>query len=157
MIPTRYSGGMDRTDDPSTGELLFRVSRWLHWRARERLAPVGLTPATMRALGVVARFGPVRMAVLAERLRVVPRSATTTVDLLVEAGLVERVPDPADRRGVLVALTEAGRAQQGALRGERRRASDELLAVLSEPERRQLHTLLAKVDDAADLRRQRVT
>lgn len=148
MMRTRYSDGVsERAEDPSTGELLSRVARSLQHRARERLAPLGLTPAAVRALGVVGRAEPVRMAELAERLRVVPRSATTTVDLLVEAGLVERVPDPGDRRAVLVRLTGSGRARQDELRTERRRAAEELLAVLAEDERAHLHELLARVDE----------
>ncbi|GAB2908825.1 hypothetical protein GCM10027047_03730 [Rhodococcus aerolatus] len=150
---TRYSGTVPETatpgEDPSTGELLTRVARWLHGRSRARLAPLGLTPAAVRALGVVGRHEPVRMADLAAALRVVPRSATTTVDLLAEAGLVERVPDPADRRAVRVRLTGAGRSQQAALRDERRRAAEELLAVLPEADRAQLHALLVRVDAAA--------
>lgn len=152
MMWTRYSGGVTEVpagEDPSTGELLARVARWLHGRSRDRLAPLGLTPAAVRALGVVGRCEPVRMADLAARLRVVPRSATTTVDLLAAAGLVERVADEADRRAVLVRLTAAGRVRQDALREERRRAAEELLAVLPEADRAQLHGLLTRVDEAA--------
>ena len=36
---------------------------------------------------------------------------TNRLDRLEEAGLVRRVPDPSDRRSVLVALTDAGLAQ----------------------------------------------
>ena len=51
-----------------------------------------------------------RPGALAEHLRIAPRSATEVVDDLQERGLVERAPDPADRRATLVRLTEAGAA-----------------------------------------------
>jgi DNA-binding MarR family transcriptional regulator len=51
-----------------------------------------------------------RLSDLAERLRIVPRSATAVVDALEEAALVARTPDPADRRAVRVVLTDSGRA-----------------------------------------------
>ena len=47
---------------------------------------------------------------LAEFAEVTPASVTGMLDLLEERGLVTRRRDPADRRSVRVALTEAGRA-----------------------------------------------
>lgn len=140
-------------EEASTAELVGRVARWLHGRARDGLAPLGLTPAAGRAFMTVARCEPVRMADLAARLRVVPRSATTTVDLLEDAGLVERTQDPEDRRSVLVRLTDAGRARTAALGEARDRAARDLLAVLSAEEQERLHDLLARVDDAAQAAR----
>jgi DNA-binding MarR family transcriptional regulator len=48
------------------------------------------------------------MRVLAERLNVVPRTITDVIDVLERDGLVQRVPDPADRRSTRAELTEAG-------------------------------------------------
>ncbi len=48
------------------------------------------------------------MAGLAEALNVSPRNITGLVDHLEKDGLVERVPDPTDRRSVLARLTEPG-------------------------------------------------
>jgi DNA-binding MarR family transcriptional regulator len=67
---------------------------------------------------------------------------TNRVDRLVTRGFVERLPDPHDRRGVLVRLTEQGRATvDGALAGllERER---ELLAGLNGTEQKKLASLL---------------
>ncbi|WP_320669295.1 MarR family winged helix-turn-helix transcriptional regulator [Patulibacter defluvii] len=135
---------------PSTGELIARVARWVHGSTRERLAPLGVTPAAARALGVLMRSDePLRMVELAERLRIVPRSVTTLVDGLEQDGLVERRPDPQDRRSTRVHLTEAGQARRDALRRARYEAADELVAVLSDDDREQLHRLLAIIDQAA--------
>jgi DNA-binding MarR family transcriptional regulator len=58
--------------------------------------------------------GPMSLSELAEAVRVDAPYATLIVDSLEERGLVERRPDPADRRRKLVALTPEGK--EGALR-----------------------------------------
>ncbi|MFC8045364.1 MarR family winged helix-turn-helix transcriptional regulator [Nocardia sp. NPDC057353] len=52
---------------------------------------------------------PVRMSELAQALLYSSGAATKVLDRLTERGLVERVPDPADRRAVRIGLTDAGR------------------------------------------------
>ena len=53
--------------------------------------------------------GPLSLSGLAEAIGVDAPYATLIVDSLEERGLVERQPDPADRRRKLVTLTPAGR------------------------------------------------
>jgi DNA-binding MarR family transcriptional regulator len=53
--------------------------------------------------------GPLSLSGLAEATGVDAPYATLIVDSLEERGLVERQPDPADRRRKLVSLTPAGR------------------------------------------------
>jgi DNA-binding MarR family transcriptional regulator len=123
------------------------LSRRLRHGALHRLAPLGLTPGQSRALSALDRAGrPLRMAELAEALRVVPRSATGVVDGLVEAGLVDRAPDPANRRSVLVELTDAGRGTLEELTQARRQTAEELFGSLSPADQRQLLDLLTRVD-----------
>jgi DNA-binding MarR family transcriptional regulator len=67
---------------------------------------------------------------------------TNRVDRLETRGLVRRLPDPSDRRGVLVRLTAAGRTTvDGALEGLLTRER-ELLAGLDPDQQRQLAGLL---------------
>jgi DNA-binding MarR family transcriptional regulator len=67
---------------------------------------------------------------------------TNRVDRLASRGLVERLPDPRDRRGVLVRLTDAGRATvDGAMSGLLDRERD-LLTGLDATEQQQLAALL---------------
>ena len=64
--------------------------------------------------------GPMSLSALAEAVRVDAPYATLIVDSLEERGLVERRPDPADRRRKLVALTPEGKeAAQRVLRIKR--------------------------------------
>ena len=72
-----------------------------------------------------------RPSVLAERLHIAARSATEVVDALEARGLVERAPDPDDRRATLVRPTEAARSELAEVDRVRREQSERFLAVLS--------------------------
>ena len=67
------------------------------------------TPARANLLGHLARAGTPQ-SVLIERTGVTKQAVQQTVDALVAAGILERVPDPADRRGRIVRYTDAGHA-----------------------------------------------
>lgn len=71
---------------------------------------VGVTPTAIRALGRVAEFGPITPKELAVRMALTTGTITPLLDHLVSAALVERVPNPADRRSIQVQLTATGRA-----------------------------------------------
>jgi DNA-binding MarR family transcriptional regulator len=68
------------------------------------------------------------------------------IDRLVERELVERCPDPADRRGVRLALTQAGRDRQRRIgRLHARSVARAVTAALSPDEVRQLNALCSKL------------
>lgn len=69
-------------------------------------------------LGRLDRHGPLSVSDLAQAERVRPQSMAQTVGDLEADGLVERRPDPHDRRRALVELTDDGRI---ALSADRRR------------------------------------
>lgn len=111
--------GPDAPQDTAAelADAMTRAIKRIRRRTSERLEPYGITPGQGRALRTLAHVpgceGPdraMRLSDLADRLHIAPRSATTVVDALEEAGLVERTPDPADRRAVRIVLTEAGRS-----------------------------------------------
>ena len=132
-------------------DLLHRLTRRLRRAQAERLAPLGLTPAQERALRMIARGDePPRMTELADRLGIVPRSLTTVIDALEEAGLVRREIDPRNRRAILLRLTDRGTAVRDDLREARRRAAEDLFAPLSAADRKTLADLLALLDSAAE-------
>ncbi|MEU7220226.1 MarR family winged helix-turn-helix transcriptional regulator [Nocardia iowensis] len=131
-------------------ELFLRAAKRIRRNQVARLAPLGLTPAQARALRIVGhQQEPLRMTALADRLGIVPRSATTVVDALAGAGLVTRAPDPDNRRATLVTPTEAGRAALARMSDARREAAEELFATLSAEQRETLRDLLATLDSAA--------
>ena len=62
-------------------------------------------------LGRLERDGPATTSALAAAERVRPQSMAQTLSELEAAGLVDRTPDPDDRRQVHIALTERGHAR----------------------------------------------
>ena len=71
----------------------------------------GLAPGDLRGLQAldVLGQGPVSVGALGEQLGLSSAATTGVVDRLTRAGLAERRTDPADRRRVLVALTDTAR------------------------------------------------
>jgi DNA-binding MarR family transcriptional regulator len=91
-------------------------------RLRQEAAGAGgteLTPTAGSALATVERHGPLTPSELAEIERVKRPTATRTLRLLTEAGLVDRTPDPDDGRSALVNVSAAGREQLRRLRGRK--------------------------------------
>ena len=69
-----------------------------------------LGPSQLAALATIERQGPLAPSELAERERIKRPTATRVLARLVEAGLVERIPDPTDGRSAIVSVTPDGRA-----------------------------------------------
>jgi DNA-binding MarR family transcriptional regulator len=133
-------------DGPETLADAFRaVSRQLRHQTQQALAPWDVTPSQARALGVLTRHGPVRLGMLSEHLHIAPRSATEVVDALAAAGLVERLPDPDDRRATRVALTSRGREATAGIRAARAAEADDFFARLDESDRAALARILAQL------------
>jgi DNA-binding MarR family transcriptional regulator len=77
-----------------------------------RLGRAGLSFAKFGVLASLAEAdGPISLGTLAERCSCVRSNITQLVDRLEADRLVERLPDPADRRSVRAALTAEGRAR----------------------------------------------
>jgi DNA-binding MarR family transcriptional regulator len=99
------SGDMMASQQDSLGFLLANVSRLLRRAFQQQLEGSSLTLAQARALIYVSRHEGVRQVELADLLEVQPITLARLVDQLAAAGLVERRPDPTDRRAYLVFLT----------------------------------------------------
>jgi DNA-binding MarR family transcriptional regulator len=67
-------------------------------------------PSQVAALATIERHGPLAPSELAERERIKRPTATRVLARLAEAGLVERIPDPADGRAAIVSVSSEGRA-----------------------------------------------
>lgn len=113
------AGGTALTDSAARLRLaIVRTAR----RLRQEAAGAGggeLTPTSAAALATVERHGPLTPSELAGIERVKRPTATRTLRVLVEAGLVERTPDPDDGRSALVSVTAAGRERLRRLRGRK--------------------------------------
>ncbi|HWJ73126.1 MAG TPA: MarR family transcriptional regulator [Kaistia sp.] len=98
---------MAATVEDPLGFVLVDVARLLRRRFEKALenAGLGLTVAEARTLAFVSRRPGLRQSTLAEELCVEPMTLVGFLDRLEAAGLVERIPDPADRRAKLIRLT----------------------------------------------------
>lgn len=98
--------------------------------------------ATLRCSGAPYMLSPTQ---LYEATMISSGGMTNRLDRLERAGLVERRPDPGDRRGKLIALTDAGRRVIDETIGRHVENEQRLLAVLSPAEQQSLDDLLKKL------------
>lgn len=135
--------------DDDLADLFWVVARRLRHHVGDTLSPWGLSPSQARALRVLGRHDRLRPGELARLLGIAPRSATEVADALEDRGLVRRVADAADRRAVLVEVTDSGREFLRAWRTERRGQAERFLGVLPAADRAELVRILRLVADAA--------
>jgi DNA-binding MarR family transcriptional regulator len=89
---------------------MFRTTQAVRALVMDATEGSGITPdeyAVLSAIGVLRSTTPTE---LAARLRVPPTTISRYVAGFVERGLVERAPNPSDRRSYLLEVTEEGRA-----------------------------------------------
>jgi DNA-binding MarR family transcriptional regulator len=89
---------------------------------------------------------------LANRLGIDRTVMTYLLDDLEKAGVIERQPDPADRRARRIVATDAGLATLCELQRKLRHIEDRVLSALPDDERAQFRTLLRRVAVAMDER-----
>jgi DNA-binding MarR family transcriptional regulator len=122
----------------STAVVLF------HEAVGQRL---GLRALDHRALGMIEREGPLTAGALAELTGLTPGAVTGLVDRLHRLGYVRRVPDPADRRRVLVSADVEARPEHTDAFAGLSRAMGELMAGYDEAERAVIADYVTKTID----------
>lgn len=131
--------------EASTGYLLARVGTDSRRRWARTLAERDLTPHHYSALIALDQLGAMSQHQLSRLVGIDPRNAVPVIDQLQARGLLERNPDPTDRRRHAVTLAARGRTLLSELRQAADNAEDQLLAPLSTRERHTLHSLLTKL------------
>jgi DNA-binding MarR family transcriptional regulator len=124
------------------------LSRRFKRTLNETIAEHGLSYEEWDVLGALRRAGPPFRRSAGELARISDLSSgamTSRLDRLEKAGLVKRLPDPNDRRGVLVELTKTG--EQKWLDSVGAGAAREALiaSALSQREKRELNALLRRL------------
>lgn len=137
--------------DVSPTHVLQRITR-LYLLQSASFAEVfgryGITFAEYEVLAALVRSGsPYRLKPkdLIGALVLSSGAVTNRIDRVEAAGLVERLPDPDDRRGTLVALTKRGRTVVDEAVRDHLGNEERLLGALSVNERRELVRLLRKL------------
>jgi len=126
--------------EPETGWLLARASHALATAVAAEVRREGLALRGYVVLQLAVQR-PLPQQALASSLGLDKTTMVAAVDELEDAGLVERRPDPADRRVRLVTVTDAGRTALARARSVVARTEDDLLADLGD-DRAVLHRLL---------------
>ncbi|MDX6724444.1 MAG: hypothetical protein QOD73_2848 [Solirubrobacteraceae bacterium] len=126
------------TRSPATlaGRLQLVLARTAR-RLRQE-AGADLSPSLSSALASIDRYGPVTPSEVAAHERVQRPTATRVIGRLEELGLVDRAPDPSDRRSSLLSASPEGRAL---LRRLRTRKSQYLARRLAGLDAGELETL----------------
>ena len=143
----------ERPDLPSLPMAIFgRLSDANERVMRDHMNPLfakaGLQPgefdvlATLRRSGAPYLLSPTR---LYEALMISSGGMTDRLDRLERAGFVERRPDPSDRRGKLIALTESGKRVIDETLGQHVANEQRMLSVLTSGEQEKLNRLLKKL------------
>ncbi|MET9882787.1 MarR family winged helix-turn-helix transcriptional regulator [Streptomyces sp. NPDC006430] len=116
----------------------------------QRLVTEGLNGADAHkwhyaVLVALEEYGPASQAALSDRTGIHRSDLVAVINELAERDLVERAPDPADRRRNVVTITPPGRRWLRKLEQLLDAAQEELLSPLSTQEREQLTHLLGRV------------
>jgi DNA-binding MarR family transcriptional regulator len=132
--------------------LLAQVGAHAAAKFGERLGPLGLTPAHVGSLRVIAGSSGSSQQEIAERLGMFPSRFVRLVDELQERRLVERLANPRDRRIYMLQLTAEGKQILRSIGQVAREHQDSLLAALNAEERGLLTSLLLRIVDQQGLR-----
>ncbi len=129
------------------GFVLNDVARLLRKRfeQRARAAALGLTRAQAAVLAYLARQEGINQAALAQILDLEPITLARLLDRLQAASLIERRPDPKDRRAHLLYLTEAAYPLLDRIFALAADVREEALVGIPEPDRIRLLDMLIEM------------
>jgi DNA-binding MarR family transcriptional regulator len=153
---TRQLAGLRPDLDISAIEITGRIGRiaiHLGHLGHAVRAPHGLDPGAADVLGALWRAGPpyeLSPGRLAQEVTMSSGGMTGRLDRLEKSGVVVRRPDPRDRRGVLVRLTDKGTDIANAIVEGYLVRQAEYVAALTQAERERLARLLRKLLLAAE-------
>jgi DNA-binding MarR family transcriptional regulator len=129
-------------------DLLFDINetaRAIRRAIDQRAAVFGVTRAQWRVLVRLKREPGLRQVELAERLDMEPITLCRIIDRLEEGGLVERKPDPSDRRAWRVEVTQKAEPLVKKLRGLAHELAEEAMGGIEETDLKDLQFQLAAI------------
>lgn len=110
------------------------LARLLRRAFRQRMSELEMSFEQMRALVTISRNEGIRQVELADLLDVQPITLVHQLDQLMLGGLIERRPDPSDRRAYQLFLSAAAEPHLAAIRKIAKAVEQEMLAGLAETE-----------------------
>lgn len=131
--------------EDNIGTLMAQVSRLMRRTFDIRARQIGVTRPQWQVLSLLARHAGINQGGLAEILEVEPITLGRMIDRLQDSQMVERRPDPADRRAWRLHLTPKGEEQIERLRPFAEETLETALEGISAAEREQLMTILDRI------------
>ena len=135
----------DWNPEAAPGFWINRASRSLLRHLEARLRPLGFAMSHLPVLRALARGEALAQKNLAKIARVEPPTMAEMLARMERDGVVQREPNPDDRRGILISLSESARARIPLARAALVDAEREAMAGLSDAEQRLLRELLQRV------------
>jgi DNA-binding MarR family transcriptional regulator len=124
---------------------LNQASRALLRRHEARLRPLGLSMGHLPVLVALEDGGALSQKELAARARVEQPTMAEMLARMEKLGLVERAPNPDDKRGSLTSLTRKAKGRVPKAKDELARGADEATAGFTAKEKAHLRELLQRV------------
>lgn len=137
-------GGLEQ----EVGVMIRRIRRVIAERAHA--VHPELQSSSYLMLTWLDQHGPQRASAMADAFSIDKGAISRQVQHLVDLGLVDRAPDPADGRATLVSVSEQASARMAAVAGERRRWLDDRLRDWSEEDLTAVVELLGRYNAALD-------
>jgi DNA-binding MarR family transcriptional regulator len=125
--------------------LITRAYAHSHRLLADGFAAAGFRGYHYRLLAALEEFGPASQAALGRRTSIDRSDVVAALNELAARGLIQRSPDPDDRRRNVITITRAGTEQLRTLAPILDGVQDQLLAPLSPAERTQLIRLLTRL------------
>lgn len=131
--------------EDNIGTLLAQVSRLMRRAFDIRARQIGVTRPQWQVLTLLSRHAGINQGGLADILEVEPITLGRMIDRLQDSQMVERRPDPSDRRAWRLHLTPKGEEQIERLRPFAVETLDMALDGVSAAEREQFMATLDKI------------
>ena len=145
------SGAAERLRQPGIAYLLSVLGTVSSQRWQRRMEDLGLDPREVVVLRMVAAEPGRSQRSLAPALRVRATHLVTVIDAIQDKGLLERRPNPEDRRAHALYLTSKGKRTLARVMRVSQTHEDELVDGLDAAERQVLEGLLARMAGSLDV------
>ena len=107
-MSTHYTGNREAARVLDTWVKLNRARTSVGQVIKQAMTEHDLTPSQFGLMEILLHIGPLPLKDIGAKTLLTPSNLVTVVDNLVREGLVERRPNPEDRRSILVILTPTG-------------------------------------------------
>lgn len=132
-------------NDPSIGHMMNRAARLLRRLANQKLEPLGLSSGHLPVLTALMGSESMSQKALTECAGIEQPTMAATLARMERDGIIERWPDPHDKRSFRFSLAPAVRDKAGAIKAVIESMNVEALTSLPEKDREEFPEMLRKV------------